>query len=150
MMRFFVAVMLSVAITIPSVDIAKAGWREERCRYQTFDGKVGWSNDEVIRTIKCGVDFYKTPGGVDRALCYAKHESGYNEFAKNPYSSATGIYQIIDGTWNSIYNKYVSAREFWPVRYNRYNPRSNILMALRHVKSAGWGDWSNWASYSCP
>lgn len=34
------------------------------------------------------------------AACIAKYESGGNPRAQNPSSSASGLYQFIDGTWN--------------------------------------------------
>ena len=36
----------------------------------------------------------------DRAIEVARAESGFNPNAKNPGSTATGIFQIIRGTWN--------------------------------------------------
>lgn len=38
-------------------------------------------------------------GGI--AACIAKYESGGNPRAQNPNSSASGLYQFIDGTWNN-------------------------------------------------
>ncbi len=35
------------------------------------------------------------------AACIAKYESGGNPRAQNPSSSASGLYQFIDGTWNN-------------------------------------------------
>lgn len=35
------------------------------------------------------------------AACIAKYESGGNPTAQNPTSSASGLYQFIDGTWNN-------------------------------------------------
>jgi hypothetical protein len=34
------------------------------------------------------------------ASCIAKYESGGNPRAQNPHSSASGLFQFIDGTWN--------------------------------------------------
>jgi outer membrane biosynthesis protein TonB len=39
-------------------------------------------------------------GGI--AACIAKYESGGNPRAQNPHSSASGLYQFIDGTWNNF------------------------------------------------
>lgn len=37
-------------------------------------------------------------GGI--ASCIAKYESGGNPRAQNPHSSASGLFQFVDGTWN--------------------------------------------------
>ncbi len=38
----------------------------------------------------------------ETALRIANCESGYKYAAKNPYSSATGVYQWLEGTWENI------------------------------------------------
>ena len=35
------------------------------------------------------------------AACIAKYESGGNPRAQNPNSTASGLYQFVDGTWNN-------------------------------------------------
>jgi hypothetical protein len=40
------------------------------------------------------------PSGI--ASCIAKYESGGNPRAENPRSTASGLYQFIDGTWNKF------------------------------------------------
>jgi hypothetical protein len=37
-------------------------------------------------------------GGI--AACIAKYESGGNPRAQNPHSTASGLFQFINGTWN--------------------------------------------------
>jgi len=36
------------------------------------------------------------------AACIAKYESGGNPRAQNPHSSASGLFQFVDGTWNNF------------------------------------------------
>lgn len=40
-----------------------------------------------------------SPSGI--AACIAKYESGGNPTAQNPNSSASGLYQFVDGTWGN-------------------------------------------------
>lgn len=44
------------------------------------------------------------------AACIAKYESGGNPRAENPNSSASGLYQFIDGTWNH-FGGYARAKD---------------------------------------
>ena len=60
----------------------------------------------------------------------AKAESGLNPKAKNPNSSATGIFQILSGTW-----KHFSC-EGEPV-----NAKDNILCAKKVLDGQGLGAW---------
>jgi len=57
------------------------------------------SSDGVIRTI----EFYAKEYNVDTelALRIADAESSYNPNAKNPKSTASGLYQFIKSTWQS-------------------------------------------------
>jgi hypothetical protein len=121
--------------------------RYEGCRYQSTDGHRGFTNDEVRLVIWCVATHFGV--SVDKAFCYVRHESGFNEYAKNQYSSASGIFQIVDGTWSGWYWKFDEVRKNWNVKYDRFHPRNNALMALKQVRANGWGPWANFASYSC-
>lgn len=61
---------------------------------------------------------------VDTALRIARCESNYNPLAENPYSSATGVYQFLDRTWDyvcegDVYNMDDNIRCFMN-NYNRH------------------------------
>ena len=65
------------------------------------------------------------------ALEVAKQESGFNPNAKNPNSSAKGIFQIIDGTWK-LYKCTGSVLDY----------DDNIKCAVKIYKSNGsWRQW---------
>jgi hypothetical protein len=69
---------------------------EEKC----FQFEIGCPEVNILKeiekmSIEHGVD---TKIAVDIARC----ESQFNIRAKNPKSSAKGVYQFIDGTWNWI------------------------------------------------
>ena len=55
-----------------------------------------WVIDEIVRQCE-EADF-----PIDVALKYAECESGFNPNAKNPSSSAKGVFSFIDGTWDYI------------------------------------------------
>ena len=53
--------------------------------------------EEVINEIKRQAAVYNI--NEKTALRIAKCESGYNRYARNPHSTAKGVYQFINGTW---------------------------------------------------
>lgn len=72
---------------------------------------------------------YAEKYGVDRdtALRIANCESGYKPDAKNPNSSATGIYQFIDSTWNNY------------CKGDRLNADDNIICFMeQYPKHPNW------------
>ena len=69
----------------------------------------------------------------DGAIRVAKCESGLDPNARNPSSSATGLFQIINGTWRAY------ADRGWV----RTDPLHNTLVAYRIWRSDG-GSWRQW------
>ncbi|NIA24382.1 MAG: transglycosylase SLT domain-containing protein [Gammaproteobacteria bacterium] len=71
-------------------------------------------------------------------------ESGGNPDAKNPYSTATGLFQFLRGTW-----AIASVRAGFG-GYSRLDPEANIASAAWLVKysirtqhpGGAWGHWS--------
>lgn len=60
-------------------------------------------------------------------------ESGGNPYAENPSSSASGLWQIIDGTWNGFGGYYHAADAPWDVQ--------NDKAAQLWAGGAGAGHW---------
>jgi hypothetical protein len=129
-------------------DANRGAWRREQCRYQTLEHP--WIGDftyrEVALTIRCGVKHWPVPGGEDGAICIANHESGLDETADNPISTAAGVYQFLASTWAGV--KQAFAMPWWRLRSSVYNARANAIRAIRHVH-ARWS-WSAWkVDYLC-
>lgn len=59
----------------------------------------------------------------------ARAESGFNPNAKNPKSTATGIFQFIKGTWK----KYCEG--------DRLNYEDNVACAVRMLSEGGYSHW---------
>lgn len=78
------------------------------------------------------MDFSQISTKVAReALEVAKQESGFRPNAKNPNSTATGIFQIISGTWKNFH-----------CTGSRTDYHDNIDCAVKIYKhSPKWGDW---------
>lgn len=141
-MRRTLLVALSAAIALSLLPTAASAgtWRLRHCRYATSNGQPGYTDREIRKTIRCA--FRKVVGGsVDQALCVAARESGFNEFADNPRSSASGVFQFVDGTWDGVRSTY---RRFWrrhDLHRSVYNARSNVMGAARYVAAVGWAPW---------
>lgn len=45
------------------------------------------------------------------ASCIAKYESGGNPRAQNPVSSASGLFQFVDGTWRAVTGRHDRAKD---------------------------------------
>lgn len=56
-------------------------------------------------------------------------ESGGNPNAKNPNSTASGLYQFTDSTWNSVVDKY--GARYGITRQDKANPQAQEIMAQR-------------------
>lgn len=69
---------------------------------------------------------------IDRAICVIEWESGGNPDAKNPDSSARGLFQIMASVWAPTFG----------VSYDDlYDPDLNTRLAYRIYQIQGWGAW---------
>lgn len=62
----------------------------------------------------------------------AKVESGLNPRAKAPTSSASGLFQFINGTWSSMVNKY--GKQTGIGMGDRFNPDANAVMGALFIR----------------
>lgn len=112
--------------------------REKTCRYRHHEGGPAFSNREIRLTIVCAAERW----GVDvtKAVAVASCESGLNEYARNPYSSASGVWQFISSTWSSVKDRFAEFRRRWELRASVFNGRANAILGVR-VAVGGWGPW---------
>ena len=89
------------------------------------------------------VEQYFPPERVQEAMRVMACESGGNPNAKNPTSTATGLFQFLTGTW-----AWSSVSAGWS-GYSRLDPEANIAVAAwlvdRSVRTnhpgGAWGHW---------
>lgn len=70
---------------------------------------------------------------LNMALCVVTYESGGNPRAKNPRSSARGLFQVLASLWAPHYG--VSYEDL-------YDPETNTRIAADIWRNYGWGAWS--------
>jgi hypothetical protein len=125
------------------------GWRWDWCKFQSLDGKIGYTDYEVKQVIKCAVKHYPVPStwvgsGLQTALYIANRESGYECHADNPSSSAYGVFQVVQGTWDGWHSRISSDwwHQKWSLNHDRGNCRVNVMVTIREAHTTqSWAPW---------
>lgn len=129
-----------VALSLTIQTEAEGSWRHRRCTYQGLERR-SWTKTEVKRSIACGTDHWRVPGGRDRAVAIAKCESGLRADARGPGTSA-GVFQFISSTWDSTVHRFRRLVRRWDLSRNVFNGRSNVVLAIRKAHADGWSAWA--------
>ncbi len=93
------------------------------------------------------VEAYFDPGDIETAMCIMSHESGGNPNAKNPKSTAAGLFQFLRGTWDNMVPASVSGGSYASGQV--YNGEANIRSAAWLQNAAGWTQWSPYNRGEC-
>jgi hypothetical protein len=105
-------------------------------------------NSHKSGDVKSIINSASQRAGIDSTLMQvmAAKESSFNPKAKAPTSSATGLYQFLDGTWRGGINdkgqKYTGVIQQYGKKYgldlsnaSRLDPEHSTLMAAEYLKS---------------
>lgn len=143
MKRVLTAVLITFTLTVPMIQPATAAsWRWRECRFQSLDGRWGWTTTEVERTIRCLAP--KLGISTSMALMVARHESGLR--ADPPGSVHCGVYQHVRSYFSG---RLDGAERRWPglawFAQRCETARSNILAAFYLVKIDGWN--AHWCDH---
>lgn len=78
------------------------------------------------------INYFARQNGVDveLGLDLAEFESGFDKLAKNPNSSAKGVFQFIDGTWKAL------------CKGNVFNTYDNVKCAMELIGKGGLSHWT--------
>ena len=155
-------VLRAEAHTAPDPEICE---RITACEEEWVEGwnshKLTWEanlpqprrSERVPRAVGVGVEqwrplvaAYFPAGEVDRALCIMAHESRGNPNAKNPRSSAAGLFQFLRSTWNSV-PLSVSGGSYESGQV--YQPEPNVRSAAWLQARSGWTQWSPYNGGEC-
>lgn len=120
-------------------------WRQEQCRFATRDGQRGWSPDEIRATLRCAER--KWSGDLGLGFRIVGCESGFHAEAQNGSSSAGGVWQVIDSTWQSWVGSASSLVERWSLKTEKRNGRTNAVLGWRVFSPSNTGPWE--ASRHC-
>lgn len=115
-------------------------WRQDQCRFDTRDGIHGWSVGEVKSTLRCAERKWSTD--LDLAFRIVGCESGFDAHAQNSRSSAGGVWQSLDSTFDSWVSGASSLMDRWEMRDRQLNGRTNAVLGLRVLANGGTGPWS--------
>ena len=94
---------------------------------------LGKPTDDVLAAIKKASDKIGVDFGYMMAM--AGQESGFNPTIKAKTSSATGLYQFIDSTWNGMVQKY--GQQFGIKPGDRTAPYAQAVMGALYTKDNG-------------
>lgn len=100
-------------------------------RHDSTDYGVGVIQDRI----RYWARFYEVDENL--ALCLAKNESGFNPLAKNPSSSAGGVFQFINSTWISTAKRMGTGFTL----ADKYDAEKNIQAGVWLLKTDGAGHW---------
>ena len=130
-----------VAEAFRNLEAADAAYRGAQATLEKEQAKQRWTGS--VEQWRWLVEKYFPADRVDEAMRVMACESRGNPNAKNPNSSATGLFQFLDGTW-----AWMSVLSGWN-GYSRLDPEANVAVAaylvdfsLRNGHPGGaWGHW---------
>lgn len=111
---------------VPSIRTRNPSTPQNLSQEDTFTGRH-YSKEEVIQLIKdYSAQYAISP---DLPLRIAKCESGYNQFAKNRTSTASGVFQYLASTW--------SATDQGKAGLSVFDADANVKAAVSYIASRG-------------
>lgn len=141
-----VVTLLVVAGSLAATPAA-AHHRPGPCDFHRLDGESVQHYSR--RRIVCAVErFGPVPGGVERAICIARRESGLDPTAtSSPTGEYRGLFQHDRDFWPARYDRY--ARPVWELSSSALNGRTNAIVTIRMVADIGTWHEAGWPPKDC-
>jgi len=100
------------------------------------------------RQIACAVGAYgPVKGGITRAICIARRESGLVPSASSPKGRYLGLYQHSATYWPWRFDTYTQPS--WSLSTSALSGRSNAIVTVRMVHSLGGWRHAGWPVKAC-
>lgn len=130
-----------VAAAFRNLDAADAAYEQAQATLEEEQRKNIWLGG--VQQWRPLVETYFPPERVEEAMRVMACESGGNPAAKNPNSTATGLFQFLDGTW-----AWMSVMSGWD-GHSRLEPEANVAVAAYLVDYSirtnhPLGTWGHW------
>jgi len=145
--RSAVPILVLIASVLLGATPASAHHLPGPCDFHRLDGESIQHFSK--RRIVCAVErFGPVPGGVTRAICIAKRESGLDPAAtSSPTGQYRGLYQHDRDLWPARYAKYT--HPVWELSPQALNGRTNAIVTVRMVVDAGTWRRAGWPPKTC-
>jgi hypothetical protein len=99
------------------------------------------------RLIRCAVAHWSVRGGIDKAICVAKRESGLIPRAISADGRYLGLYQHAKRYWPGRYD--ATTRPEWKLENDALNGRTAAIVTIRMVHRGGRHGWDPWRGKGC-
>jgi len=93
------------------------------------------------------VETYFAPHLVATAMCIMDAESRGDPTAKNPRSTAAGLFQFLKSTWDKVVPSSITGGSYSSGQV--YDPEANVRAAAWLQAAAGWTQWSPYKHGAC-
>ncbi len=137
----FTQVSAEVAEAYRTLAEVDAAYQAAQANLEEVERKYVWTGS--VQQWRSLVEAHFPPDRVDEAMRVMACESGGNPNAKNPNSTATGLFQFLDATWawTSVMAGYSG--------HSRLDPEANVATAAWLVgysirTNHPWGAWGHW------
>ena len=117
------------------------------CEFRRLDGES--IQHFSRRRIVCALDLFgPVPGGVGRAICIARRESGLDPSAtSSPTGEYRGLYQHDRDMWPARFDRYTYP--IWELSRRALNGRTNAIVTIRMVADIGTWRRAGWPLKLC-